>query len=97
MAFSCAANLKRSQPKQLEALEKAAYYFRKMNQTQHTIETYLKIGDLENLLELYVEAQQWDEAMKLIENNSKLDAKKFWLPYAHWLAGKMLFMLVLMC
>jgi intraflagellar transport protein 122 len=71
----------------MDALRKAAEYFRKHNQIAYTIETYLKMGDHPNLLELYIDTQQWDEAMKLIETHSKqVDAKKFWLPYAHWLA-----------
>lgn len=51
---------------QLEALAKAAQYFRKGGMYQYAIETYLKMGDNENLLDIYIDRQMWDEAMKLI-------------------------------
>lgn len=71
---------------QREALTKSANYFRKHSHTQYTMETYHKLQDYALLLELFIELQQWDEAMKLIEQNVSIDATKFWLPYAHWLA-----------
>jgi intraflagellar transport protein 122 len=76
---------------QLEGLKKAAGYFRKLNCLDYTIETFLKIGDFESLLELYIEAQKWDEAARIIETNPKLDSAKFYLPYANWLAVHDLF------
>jgi intraflagellar transport protein 122 len=71
---------------QVEGLSKAAGYFRKHGHIQYTTETYMKIGDLENMLDLYIESHQWDEAFKLLETTPKLDASKFYLPYANWLA-----------
>ncbi|PRP80717.1 hypothetical protein PROFUN_11590 [Planoprotostelium fungivorum] len=69
------------------ALEKAAEYFKSHGQTQYAIETYLRIGNQSAVLSLYTESQRWDEAMRLIESGeTKVDVKRFWLPYAHWLA-----------
>lgn len=43
---------------QVEGLAKAAAYFRKHGHLQYTIEVLIKMGDMENLLELYIEGQQ---------------------------------------
>jgi intraflagellar transport protein 122 len=40
----------------------------------------------ENLLDLYIESHQWEDATRLLEANPKLDSAKFYLPYANWLA-----------
>lgn len=52
----------------------------------HAKDIFLKLGDVEGLLNLQVDHCQWDEALKLIEQHPKL-APKVYLPYAQWLIG----------
>lgn len=44
-----------------EPLTKCAQYFKKLLNHGYAAETYMKIGDLKALVQLHVEAQQWDE------------------------------------
>eukprot|EP01116_Phalansterium_solitarium_P016577 TRINITY_DN3872_c0_g3_i3.p1 TRINITY_DN3872_c0_g3~~TRINITY_DN3872_c0_g3_i3.p1 ORF type:complete len:1186 (+),score=383.77 TRINITY_DN3872_c0_g3_i3:201-3758(+) len=71
---------------EMASLKKAAEIFRVHGQFQYTIECYLKMGDYENLLDLYIETQQWDEAHKIVDMNPKMELTKFYLAFAHWLA-----------
>lgn len=48
-------------------------------------ETFLKMGDVSKLMNLYVKRQMWAEAAKLADDYAgQIDAKVF-LPYAEWL------------
>lgn len=38
-----------------------ASYFKKLDSPGYAAETYLKIGDLKSLVQLYVDTKRWDE------------------------------------
>ncbi|KAH6577809.1 hypothetical protein BASA50_009124 [Batrachochytrium salamandrivorans] len=66
-------------------LGKCAYYFRKHNHHAYAIETYIKMGDFANQLQLYIDNQQWDDAFLIGETHPEFN-KQIYLPYGHWLA-----------
>nr|XP_020668848.1 intraflagellar transport protein 122 homolog isoform X1 [Pogona vitticeps] len=68
-----------------EPLTKCAYYFKKLLNHGYAAETYVKIGDLKALIQLYVETQQWDEAFALCEKHPEFKDDVY-VPYAQWLA-----------
>ncbi|XP_025019210.1 intraflagellar transport protein 122 homolog isoform X2 [Python bivittatus] len=68
-----------------EPLTKCAYYFKKLLNHGYAAETYMKIGDLKALIQLYVETQQWDEAFALCEKHLEFKDDVY-VPYAQWLA-----------
>ncbi|XP_013914619.1 PREDICTED: intraflagellar transport protein 122 homolog isoform X2 [Thamnophis sirtalis] len=68
-----------------EPLTKCAYYFKKLLNHGYAAETYIKIGDLKALTQLYVETQQWDEAFALCEKHLEFKDDVY-VPYAQWLA-----------
>ncbi|KAH0630208.1 hypothetical protein JD844_012935 [Phrynosoma platyrhinos] len=68
-----------------EPLTKCAYYFKKLLNHGYAAETYMKIGDLKALIQLYVETQQWDEAFALCEKHPEFKDDVY-VPYAQWLA-----------
>ncbi|KAJ7316950.1 hypothetical protein JRQ81_003112 [Phrynocephalus forsythii] len=68
-----------------EPLSKCAYYFKKLLNHGYAAETYMKIGDLKALIQLYVETQQWDEAFALCEKHPEFKDDVY-VPYAQWLA-----------
>nr|XP_008115197.1 PREDICTED: intraflagellar transport protein 122 homolog isoform X3 [Anolis carolinensis] len=68
-----------------EPLTKCAYYFKKLLNHGYAAETYMKIGDLKALTQLYVETQQWDEAFALCEKHPEFKDDVY-VPYAQWLA-----------
>ncbi|XP_042306901.1 intraflagellar transport protein 122 homolog isoform X4 [Sceloporus undulatus] len=68
-----------------EPLTKCAFYFKKLLNHGYAAETYMKIGDLKALTQLYVETQQWDEAFALCEKHPEFKDDVY-VPYAQWLA-----------
>jgi intraflagellar transport protein 122 len=46
-----------------------------------------KLGDVDGLLQQHLDYNQWDDALKLIEEHPAL-APKVYLPYAQWLIGQ---------
>lgn len=44
-----------------EPLLMCASYFKKLDSPGYAAETYLKIGDLKSLVQLYVDTKRWDE------------------------------------
>ncbi|XP_072576359.1 intraflagellar transport protein 122 homolog isoform X5 [Vulpes vulpes] len=68
-----------------EPLLMCAYYFKKLDNPGYAAETYLKIGDLKSLVQLYVETQRWDEAFALGEKHPEFK-DDIYVPYAQWLA-----------
>ncbi|XP_067319595.1 intraflagellar transport protein 122 homolog isoform X2 [Anolis sagrei] len=68
-----------------EPLTKCAHYFKKLLNHGYAAETYMKIGDLKALTQLYVETQQWDEAFTLCEKHPEFKDDVY-VPYAQWLA-----------
>ena len=44
-----------------EPLLMCACYFKKLDSPGYAAETYLKIGDLKSLVQLYVDTKRWDE------------------------------------
>jgi intraflagellar transport protein 122 len=69
----------------LKQLQAAANYFRKFHQHQYAKETFLKMDDIESLVELHVELHHWDEAFQLVKGRPQHVAT-IYEPYAEWLA-----------
>jgi len=53
----------------------------------HAKEIFLKLGDVEGMLNLMVDFHQWDEALQLLDEHPGL-ASKVYLPYAQWLIAQ---------
>lgn len=66
-------------------LAKCAATFREKGYAQYAKETYIKMGNTGALMEVYVEAEKWEEAFQLLEQLPD-QADKVYLPYARWLA-----------
>lgn len=66
-------------------LSLCAKYFHKLRQYFLAGEIYQKIGDFNNLAQVYVDAYQWEEALKLLDQYPNLK-EIILLPYATWLA-----------
>lgn len=74
--------LNKSQRKHLAA---AAAYFRKAGHHAFAKETYLKMDDIQALMELHVETHHWEEAFALAKQKPEF-ARDIYEPYAEWLA-----------
>ncbi|XP_070558026.1 intraflagellar transport protein 122 homolog [Ptychodera flava] len=70
---------------ELEPLSRCAYYFKRMEQYAYAAEMYTKMGDVQALVQLHVEARHWDEAFTLVEKHPNLK-NDVYVPYAQWLA-----------
>eukprot|EP00795_Rhopilema_esculentum_P002486 gene2486-18149_t len=57
----------------IEPLKICAFYLKEQQQYSYAAEMYLKMGDQKSLVQLYVEAHQWEE-------------DDVYVPYANWLA-----------
>uniref|UniRef100_A0A8I5ZMU0 Intraflagellar transport protein 122 homolog n=1 Tax=Rattus norvegicus TaxID=10116 RepID=A0A8I5ZMU0_RAT len=68
-----------------EPLLMCARYFKKLDSPGYAAETYLKIGDLKSLVQLYVDTKRWDEAFALGEKHPEFK-DDIYVPYAQWLA-----------
>uniref|UniRef100_A0A8C8HX99 Intraflagellar transport protein 122 homolog n=1 Tax=Oncorhynchus tshawytscha TaxID=74940 RepID=A0A8C8HX99_ONCTS len=68
-----------------EPLAKCAAYFQKLKHHGYASETYSKMGDLQALVHLHVEARHWDEAFALVEKHAQFKDDVY-VPYAQWLA-----------
>lgn len=49
-----------------EPLLMCASYFKKLDSPGYAAETYLKIGDLKSLVQLYVDTKRWDEVRERV-------------------------------
>lgn len=70
-----------------EALSKCGELFRKMGMPNFAAEVYEKMGNIEELVELRMEAEQWDEVFALAKRYPDLDNKAHF-KYGQWLAEK---------
>ncbi|XP_052577967.1 intraflagellar transport protein 122 homolog isoform X1 [Peromyscus californicus insignis] len=68
-----------------EPLLMCAQYFKKLDSPGYAAETYLKVGDLKSLVQLYVDTKRWDEAFALGEKHPEFK-DDIYVPYAQWLA-----------
>ncbi|XP_041711799.1 intraflagellar transport protein 122 homolog isoform X3 [Coregonus clupeaformis] len=68
-----------------EPLAKCAAYFQKLKHHGYASEIYSKMGDLQALVHLHVEARHWDEAFSLVEKHAQFKDDVY-VPYAQWLA-----------
>eukprot|EP00817_Percolomonadidae_sp_ATCC50343_P007795 CAMPEP_0117420108 /NCGR_PEP_ID=MMETSP0758-20121206/1516_1 /TAXON_ID=63605 /ORGANISM="Percolomonas cosmopolitus, Strain AE-1 (ATCC 50343)" /LENGTH=951 /DNA_ID=CAMNT_0005201535 /DNA_START=652 /DNA_END=3504 /DNA_ORIENTATION=- len=68
-----------------ELIVQCAKYFLDGNKIEEATEGYEKLNDFESLVDLYVQANNWEQAFKLRDSHPHL-AKKINLPYARWLA-----------
>ncbi|XP_041499239.1 intraflagellar transport protein 122 homolog isoform X2 [Microtus oregoni] len=68
-----------------EPLLMCARYFKKLDSPGYAAETYLKVGDLKSLVQLYVDTKRWDEAFALGEKHPEFK-DDIYVPYAQWLA-----------
>ena len=60
-------------------------FFVKHKQYFMAAEVYKKIGDVKNLVSIFIKSCQWDEALKLVEEHPDLKPN-FYVKYATWLA-----------
>jgi len=69
-------------------LSKCAAAFRAhgKDSAQYAKETYLKMGNTSELINVYMETDKWDEALQLLDQHPEM-ADKVYLPYAAWLAN----------
>jgi intraflagellar transport protein 122 len=51
---------------------------------ENAIDVYNKLGDSENILQLYVEAKNWPSAFALVKKHPQYEAALY-MPYAQWL------------
>eukprot|EP00286_Rhodomonas_abbreviata_P000017 CAMPEP_0181288064 /NCGR_PEP_ID=MMETSP1101-20121128/127_1 /TAXON_ID=46948 /ORGANISM="Rhodomonas abbreviata, Strain Caron Lab Isolate" /LENGTH=773 /DNA_ID=CAMNT_0023392149 /DNA_START=76 /DNA_END=2394 /DNA_ORIENTATION=+ len=77
--------VRRLDKEQSAYLAKCASIFRDNGYAQYAKETYIKMGNRGALMEVYVEAEKWEEAFQLLEQEPGM-ADKVYLPYARWLA-----------
>jgi intraflagellar transport protein 122 len=68
-----------------KVLQACAEYFRQSGNHQQAKEMYTKLGDVRAVMQLHVELEKWDEAMKLAERHPEFK-NEIYLPYADWLA-----------
>lgn len=73
-----------------QTLAKCAAYLKSSGNKEAAAEAFMKMGDMEGLLTLYVESQQWDDAFRIARTNPPLEPIVY-LPYAAWLAEQGLF------
>lgn len=55
---------------QIKELQAAAAYFVKHNKHQYASQTYLKMDDIQSLMNLHVQQHKWDEAFELVKVSS---------------------------
>jgi intraflagellar transport protein 122 len=78
-------------PEGNEALLFCGDVFNKADEDAFAKETYVKMGDISQLMNLYARRQMWAEAAKLAdEHEGKFDVSVF-LPYAEWLVAQDLY------
>jgi len=70
---------------QRKEIELAAAYCRKYKNHEYAKELYLKINDVESIVQLSIELQRWEEAFNLAQGRPDL-LEAIYLPYAEWLA-----------
>ncbi|TRZ13618.1 hypothetical protein HGM15179_013486 [Zosterops borbonicus] len=68
-----------------EPLAKCAFYFKQLDNPGYAAETYMKVGDLNALVQLHVETHRWEEAFALSEKHPEFKDDVY-VPYAQWLA-----------
>lgn len=68
-----------------EALSKCGELFRRMGHPHFAAEVYEKMGNIEQLIELRIDAKQWDEVFALAKRYPDLDSKAHFR-YGQWLA-----------
>ena len=66
-------------------LQKIAEVLKQMQQFVLAVEVLNKIGHTRSLIKLFVDSQQWEEALPLAEKHPELKDEVY-LPYATWLA-----------
>ena len=66
-------------------LQRIAEILKKMQQFVLAVEVLNKLGDTRNLIKLFVDSQQWEEALPLADKYPEYKDDVF-LPYATWLA-----------
>ena len=66
-------------------LQKVAERLQRMGQFVLAVEVLNKLGDVHRLVKLFVDSQQWEEALPLAESHPQFKDEVY-LPYATWLA-----------
>jgi len=69
-----------------EILEYCGMVFSDAGEDNCAKEVYLKLGDVSNLMQIYVRRQDWEAAVKLSEEHEGKFDRSVFLPYAEWLA-----------
>ncbi|EPZ35509.1 hypothetical protein O9G_003401 [Rozella allomycis CSF55] len=70
-----------------EALRKCLYYFKLLNNWDYMSEILMKMGDILQLLQAYIDLQKWDEVFKIVDKDPSL-AKIAYIPYINHLREK---------
>lgn len=73
---------------QVKALDLCAKYLYEAKQFRLCRDVYLKIGNIEALMKLYVQLEEWPEAIRLAKSHEGQFSKDVFLPYANWLTGR---------
>lgn len=68
-----------------EALTIVAERLKELNQASAAAEIYRRLGDTASVLLLHVEAKDWTQAFRLVENEPQYK-EMVYVPYARWLA-----------
>ncbi|GMF52525.1 unnamed protein product [Phytophthora fragariaefolia] len=65
----------------------AANFFLKGGQFANARDMYLKLGDLDALLQMHIRLQEWEEAVRLADRHRESVRRpdEVFVPYAHWL------------
>lgn len=68
-----------------DLLSKCAEYFKNMEQNNFAAEVYDKMGNIKGLIELRIEAGQWEEVFALVKRYPDFYNEAYYR-YAQWLA-----------
>lgn len=69
-----------------EVLSKCAQYCRQHGSHKFAKEIYIKMDDVQSLMELHIELHHWEEAFLLAKSHEGKFSSDVFLPYAEWLA-----------
>lgn len=78
-------DLARKLDKDSTSLNLIAEHLKQLNQPSLAAEVYRKLGDSASILQLHIEANEWQQAFAIVQDHPQLQANVY-VPYAHWLA-----------
>lgn len=71
-------------------LKLCAAYFLKADKFQHARDVFVKLGDLDALLQMHIRLHEWEEAVRLANKHRERvhNTEDVFVPYAEWLVGQ---------